>query len=73
MRVDDVSIWRIGSYLAFPSVFSAGQVGTLNEQAWQDQVQWLADQGTVDMGASKRGWLCRVTGRTAFELWILRR
>lgn len=51
MRVDDVSIWRIGSYLAFPSVFSAGQVGTLNEQAWQDQVQWLADQGTVDMGS----------------------
>lgn len=49
VSVDDVSIWRIGSYLAFPFEFSPDQIETLNEQEEQDQ--WLVDQGAVDMGS----------------------
>ncbi|MCU1408100.1 MAG: hypothetical protein JWM23_180 [Microbacteriaceae bacterium] len=52
VNVDDVSIWRIGSQLALPS-FSAGKVGTLNAQAWEEQEQWLVDHGAVDMGSTE--------------------
>jgi hypothetical protein len=49
VNIDDLSVWRIGSYLAFESEFSPAQVETLNDQS--EQEQWLVDQGAVDMGS----------------------
>jgi hypothetical protein len=55
VNVDDVSAWRIGSYLALPSSFSAEQLAALNAQPWeeQEQEQWLAARGAVDMGSTE--------------------